>query len=78
MRYTQFLKGIKIVRNKQFKKSNIPWFILIGNHESKYSLLKGTSLPLCYNVTNDSLNTPLNGIRWFFLKQWACLSYQIN
>ncbi len=71
--YSVFKKGIKIVRNKQFKKSNIPWFILIGNHESKYSLLKGTSLPLCYNVTNNSLNTPLNGIRWFFFKTMGLL-----
>lgn len=66
--YSVFKRGIKIVRSKQFKKSNIPWFILIGNHSSKHSLLKGTSLPLCYNVTNNALTTPLNEIRWFFFK----------
>ncbi|HBN7300651.1 TPA: hypothetical protein L3431_005349, partial [Escherichia coli] len=41
--------------------------------ENKYSLLKGTSLPLCYNVTNNSLTTPLNGIRWFFFKTMGLL-----
>ncbi|HDG9772005.1 TPA: hypothetical protein PGG59_000274 [Raoultella planticola] len=66
-------KGREILKSKRFKRSGVPWFILLGNHHDKGSLLNGTSHTLLYDTNENALSTPLNTIRWLFFKKVAFL-----
>ncbi|MFV8761813.1 type VI secretion protein IcmF/TssM N-terminal domain-containing protein [Yersinia enterocolitica] len=76
--FSIFQKGRKILRSKRFKQAEIPWFILLGNHNDKGSLLNGTSLPLFYDTNEKVLTTPINTIRWLFFKNIAILELSDN
>lgn len=65
--------GRQILKSKRFKRSGVPWFILLGNHHAKGSLLSGTSHTLLYDTNENALSTPLNSIRWLFFKKVAFL-----
>ncbi|MBW5823011.1 type VI secretion system protein [Yersinia enterocolitica] len=73
-----FQKGRKVLNSKRFKRAGVPWFILLGEHNNKESLLNGTSLPLFYDTNENVLTTPVNTIKWLFFKTIGILELSDN
>ncbi|MEZ2578319.1 type VI secretion protein IcmF/TssM N-terminal domain-containing protein [Buttiauxella ferragutiae] len=70
--------GAHIVRSIQRKRNAIPWYLLVGDHCGKSTLLMSSGIPQFCGETDETSASPTRTLHWWFFRNLCLLELSGN
>ncbi|MCX9063287.1 type VI secretion system protein [Citrobacter portucalensis] len=65
--------GVNIIRRVRRQRNPLPWFLFVGDHCGKSSLLASAGVPRFYGDNNYTMVAPTRTLQWWFFRRLGIL-----
>lgn len=75
--FNHWQRGASIIKRVYRRRTNLPWYLLVGDRCGKSTLLASSGLPR-FDGDSDIVNGPTRTLRWWFFRQVCVLDLSSN